>query len=34
MRLYPENVDALDEQGAVRNFTWKLQGRHPQSDYG
>lgn len=34
LRLHPDNIDAFDEQGAVRNFTWKLEGRHPESDYG
>lgn len=34
LRLHPENVDSFDESGAVRNFTWKLEGREPENHYG
>lgn len=31
--LHPENPDSMDEEGGVRDFTWKLQGRDPRHDY-
>ena len=32
--LHPDNVDSFDDSGAVRNFTWKLEGRKPDNDWG
>ncbi|TDQ82837.1 carboxypeptidase-like regulatory domain-containing protein [Sphingobacterium yanglingense] len=29
MELFPDKTDAYNEEGAVRNFTWKLEGRMP-----
>ncbi len=29
LQLYPDNTDTFSEEGAVRNFTWKLEGRDP-----
>ncbi|EIM02405.1 hypothetical protein RHOFW104T7_08770 [Rhodanobacter thiooxydans] len=34
LELQPDNVDSFDDQGAVRNFVWKLEGRVPDNDYG
>ncbi|WP_313261499.1 hypothetical protein [Sphingobacterium sp.] len=37
MELFPDGTDAYNEAGAVRNFTWKLEGRVPweaESNYG
>ncbi|TWI06098.1 hypothetical protein IP90_00361 [Luteimonas cucumeris] len=34
LELHPDNIDAFDDEGAVRNFTWKLEGRTPENDYG
>lgn len=34
LRLHPDNIDSFDESGAVRNFTWKLEGREPENDFG
>jgi len=32
--LHPESTDSLDDDGGVRNFSWKLEGRHPENEYG
>lgn len=32
--LAPDNSDSFDQDGAVRNFSWKLEGRTPGNDYG
>lgn len=32
--LHPDTIDSFDDTGAVRNFTWKLEGRKPENDYG
>lgn len=29
MELFPDGIDAFNEEGAVRNFTWKLEGDMP-----
>jgi len=34
LELYPDSVDSFDDTGAVRNFTWKLEGRDPDNEYG
>lgn len=37
MELYPDKTDSFSEEGAERNFTWKLEGRMPweaESYYG
>lgn len=31
--LHPENPDSMDENGGVRDFTWKLEGRDPRKDH-
>lgn len=31
--LHPDNVDGFDDEGAIRNFSWKLEGRRPGNDY-
>ena len=33
LELHPENSDSFDDGGAVRDFTWKLEGRSPLSEY-
>lgn len=33
LELHPENGDSFDDGGAVRDFTWKLEGRSPLSEY-
>lgn len=32
--LHPDSIDSFDDSGAVRNFTWKLEGRKPDNDWG
>ncbi|MFZ7095981.1 carboxypeptidase-like regulatory domain-containing protein [Luteimonas dalianensis] len=32
--LHPDSIDSFDDSGAVRNFTWKLEGRKPDSEWG
>ena len=32
--LHPDSADSFDDGGAVRNFTWKLEGRKPDSEWG
>ena len=34
LELLPDNVDSFDDEGAVRNFTWALEGRTPNNEYG
>lgn len=34
LELYPDKSDSFDDEGAVRNFTWKLEGRTPLNEYG
>lgn len=34
LELHPDQVDSFDETGAVRNFSWKLEGRTPGDPYG
>lgn len=34
LEMHPDNIDSFDDEGAVRNFIWKLEGRTPKSDYG
>lgn len=34
LALEPDSDDSFDGDGIVRNFTWKLEGRTPRSDYG
>lgn len=34
LELRPDNHDSFADEGAVRNFTWKLEGRTPGNDYG
>lgn len=31
--LHPGNVDSMDEDGGVRDFTWKLEGRDPRKEF-
>src|SRR3546814_2929132 len=31
--LHPDNSDSFSDDGAVRNFTWKLEGRAPLNEY-
>ena len=33
LELAPDNPDSVDDDGAVRNFTWKLEGRAPDNGY-
>lgn len=33
IQAYPDNTDALTEDGGVHNFTWKLEGIDPDDDY-
>lgn len=33
IQAYPENTDSFTEDGAVRNFTWKLEGMDPNDSY-
>ena len=32
--LHPDSADSFDDSGAVRNFTWKLEGRKPDNNWG
>ena len=34
LELHPDSVDSFDDGGAVRNFTWTLEGRKPDSEWG
>jgi hypothetical protein len=34
LRLRPDAADSFDQDGAVRNFTWQLEGRRPENDAG
>ena len=34
LELHPDQDDSFDETGAVRNFSWKLEGRTPANAYG
>lgn len=37
LEVFPDGTDAYNEEGAVRNFTWRLEGRMPweaESHYG
>ncbi len=34
LELHPDKSDSFDDEGAVRNFTWKLEGRTPLNEYG
>lgn len=34
LELHGEDTDSFDEEGAVRDFAWKLEGRTPRSRYG
>lgn len=34
LELHPDSIDSFDDNGAVRNFTWKLEGRKPDNDWG
>ena len=34
LQLHPDNIDSFDDTGAVRNFTWRLEGREPENEYG
>ncbi len=31
--LHPDNTDSFNEDGAVRNFTWKLTGKTPDDEF-
>lgn len=33
MDLHPDNTNTFDNEGAVRNFTWKLTGKKPDDEY-
>ncbi len=33
LELRPDAIDSFDQDGAVRNFTWQLEGRGPVNDY-
>jgi len=34
LNLQPDNTDTFSDEGAVRNFVWKLEGRTPGNEYG
>ena len=34
LEMHPDSSDSFDDAGAVRNFTWKLEGRKPDSEWG
>lgn len=34
LELHPDSIDSFDDDGAVRNFIWKLEGRKPDNDWG
>ena len=34
LELQPDNTDSFDDEGAVRNFAWTLEGRTPDNQYG
>lgn len=34
LELHPDSIDSFDDDGAVRNFVWKLEGRKPDNDWG
>ncbi|MGY1408266.1 MULTISPECIES: carboxypeptidase-like regulatory domain-containing protein [unclassified Luteimonas] len=34
LELDPDHNDSFNEEGVVRNFTWKLEGRTPDNEYG
>ena len=34
LELHPDSADSFDDGGAVRNFTWRLEGRKPDSEWG
>jgi len=34
LELDPDNDDSFNEDGVVRDFTWKLEGRTPGNEYG
>ena len=34
LEMHPDNTDSFDDEGAVRNFVWKLEGRTPDNEYG
>ncbi len=33
LQLHPDATDSFDQDGAVRNFSWRLEGRGPDNDY-
>lgn len=33
LELHPESPDAFDDDGAIRDFSWKLEGRSPLNEY-
>ena len=33
LELHPDAIDSFDQDGAVRNFNWQLEGRGPVNDY-
>lgn len=33
LELHPDNSNSFSDDGAVRNFTWKLEGRRPLNEY-
>lgn len=33
IQLYPDNTNSFSEEGAVRNFTWKLEGIDPDNEH-
>jgi hypothetical protein len=33
LEMHPDNIDSFDDEGAVRNFTWKLEGRSQENEY-
>ncbi len=34
LELHPHDNDGFSEEGAVRDFSWKLEGRTPDNEYG
>ena len=33
LEMHPDNLDSFSDEGAVRNFTWKLEGRSQENEY-
>ena len=33
LEMHPDNLDSFSDEGAVRNFTWQLEGRSQENEY-